>query len=155
LPKLLISRRSLCWLLTLVWAVQIYRFSTARYSSETSWSLLEHLLETLHLTVPSSAISALNMIVRKLAHLIEYCVLTLLLYRSLAWAQPLRWRPDLAFWSIGIAGLYALGDEFHQFFVPGRGPASLDWGIDLAGAAFAMLILHSCSRLSLYARRLD
>jgi VanZ family protein len=147
LPRLLISRRSLCWLLTLVWAAQIYHFSTARYSSETSWCLLEQLLQTLHVKVSSSTISALNMIVRKLAHLIEYCVLTLLLYRSLAREQPLRWRPNLAFWSMGIAGLYALSDEFHQLFVPGRRAAALDCGIDLVGAAFAMLVLHGCFRL--------
>jgi len=146
LPKLLISRRALCWLLTLVWAAQIYHFSTARYSSETSWSLLEQLFQTLHVTVSSLTISALNTIVRKLAHLIEYCALTLLLYRSLAREEPLRWQPHLAFLSIGIAGLYALGDEFHQLFVPGRHAASLDWGIDLLGAAFAMLVLHGCFR---------
>ena len=86
------------------------------------------------------------MIVRKLAHLIEYSVLTLLLYRSLTRDQPLRWPPHLAFLSIGIAGLYALGDEFHQLFVPGRRAASLDWGIDLVGAAFAMLVLRGCFR---------
>jgi len=144
--KLLISRRGLCWLLTLVWAAQIYHLSTARYSSETSWSLLERLLQTLHVRVSSSTISALNTIVRKLAHLIEYCILTLLLYRSLAREQSLRWRPYLAFLSIGIAGLYALSDEFHQLFVPGRGAAVFDYGIDLVGAAFAMLVLHGCLR---------
>jgi VanZ family protein len=144
--RLLISRRGLCWLLTLLWAAQIYHFSTARYRSETSWSLLEHLLQTLHVRVSPSTISALNTIVRKLAHLIEYCILTLLLYRSLAREQPLRWRPRLALASLGIAGLYALGDEFHQLFVPGRHASLLDLGIDVAGAAFAILILHGCFR---------
>jgi VanZ family protein len=146
LPKLLISRRALCWLLTLAWGAQIYHFSTAHYSSDTSWWLLDQLLQTLHVTVSSSTISVLNTIVRKLAHLIEYCVLTLLLYRSLAREQLLRWRANLAFWSMGIAGSYALGDEFHQLFVPGRRAAALDCGIDLLGAAFAMLLLHGCCR---------
>jgi VanZ family protein len=146
LPKLLTVRRGLCWLLTLVWAAQIYHFSTARYSSETSWSVLEQLRQALHMTVSSSTVSALNTVVRKLAHLMEYCVLTLLLYRSLTREEPLRWRPNLAFLSIGIAGLYALGDEFHQLFVPGRGAAALDWGIDLVGATFAMLVVHRCFR---------
>ena len=142
----LISRRRLFGLLTLMWAAQIYRFSTAGYSSHTSWSFLEQLLRTLHVAASSFTISVLNAIVRKLAHFIEYGVLALLLYRSLSREQPPRWRPNLAFWSIGIAGLYAIGDEFHQLFVPGRRAASLDWGIDLVGAAFAMLVLHRCSR---------
>jgi VanZ family protein len=145
--RLLISRRAFCWLLTLLWAAQIYNFSTAGYSSEASWSLLEQLRQTLRVTVSSSAISALNLIFRKLAHLIEYCVLTILLYRSFAREQPLRWRPQLARASVGIGSLYALCDEFHQVFVPGRRAAVLDWGIDLSGAVLAMLVLHGCLRL--------
>ena len=147
MPKVLISRRALFWLLTLMWAAQIYHFSTARYSSDASRSLLEQLLETLRVTVSFSTISALNLIVRKLAHVIEYCILTLLLYRSLAGEQSLRWRPHLAFLAAGIASLYALSDEFHQLFVPGRGARLLDWGIDLAGVVFAMLVVHSYFRL--------
>jgi VanZ family protein len=144
LSRLLISRRALCWPLTLMWAAQIYHFSTARYRSEVSWSFLEQLLQTLHVTVSSPTISTLNTIIRKLAHLSEYCFLTLLLYRSIAPERSLHWRPYLAYCSIGIAGLYAVGDEFHQLFVPGRRAALLDWGIDLAGSAIALLVLHSC-----------
>ena len=135
-------RRGLFWLFTLLWAAQIYRFSTAGYSSDTSWSFLEHLLHTLHVTASSFTISLLNAIARKLAHLMEYGVLTFLLYRSLARDQALRWRPNLGLWSIGIAGVYAISDEFHQLFVPGRHAAFVDWGIDLVGAAFALLMLH-------------
>ena len=102
----------------------------------------------LRVTVALSTISAFNLIVRKLAHVIEYCILTLLLYRSLAGEQSLRWRPHLAWLSAGIASLYALSDEFHQLFVPGRGARLLDWGIDLAGAVFAMLVVHSYFRFS-------
>src|SRR5262249_51614088 len=98
-------RRACYWLLTLVWATQIYHFSTARYSADVSSSLLEQLLQRLLVTVSPSTISVLNLIARKLAHLIEYIVLTLLLYRSLAPERPLRWRPNVVFWSIGIASL--------------------------------------------------
>ena len=98
--------------------------------------------QTPRVRVSFSTIYALNLIVRKLAHVIEYCILTLLLYRSLAGEQSLRWRLHLAFLSAGIASLYALSDEFHQLFVPGRGASLLDCGIDLAGAVFAMLVLH-------------
>jgi VanZ family protein len=33
-----------------------------------------------------------------------------------------------------IAFTYAVSDEIHQSFVPGRGPSALDAGIDLLGA---------------------
>jgi VanZ family protein len=146
LLKLLISRRAFYWLLTLVWAAQIYQFSTARYSPDASWSLLEQLLQKLLGTVSPSAISVLNLIARKLAHLIEYSVLTLLLYRSLVRKRPLHWRPNVVFLSIGITSLYALSDEFHQLFVPGRHAAAVDWGIDLSGAVLAMFLLHGYLR---------
>src|SRR5262249_14720080 len=102
-----------------------------------------------------STISVLNLIARKLAHLIEYGVLTLLLYRSLAPERSLRWRPHVVFLSIGIASLYALSDEFHQLFVPGRRAAALDWAIDLSGAVLAMLVLaRLASAQRLWQRRL-
>jgi len=130
-----------------VWAAQIYHFSTAGYSSDATWSLLEHLLRKLHVAASPFSISVVNLILRKVAHLIEYSVFTLLLYRSISREQPLRWRPQLACASVGIASLYALSDEFHQLFVPGRRAAVLDWGIDLSGAVLAMLVLHGCLRL--------
>jgi VanZ family protein len=144
LRRFLVSQRGIFWLLTLIWAAQIYRFSTAPYSSEASRSVLERVLQTLHLTVSSSAISALNTLGRKLTHLTEYCILTLLLYRSISPASPLRWRPCLAYFSVGLASLYAIGDEYHQLFVPGRRAALLDWGIDLVGAGVAALVVYIC-----------
>jgi VanZ family protein len=136
--------RGFFWLLTFIWAAQVYHFSTAPYSSDASRSLLERMFQTLHLTMSSFTLSALNTIGRKIAHLTEYCILTLLLYRSISSAQSLRWHPRLAYFSVGISSLYAAGDEYHQLFVPGRHAAVLDWGIDLAGAAFAALVLHTC-----------
>jgi VanZ family protein len=141
-----ISRRLLYWVLTLLWAGQIYHFSTAPYSSDASRSLLEHLLHLLHARISPPTISLLNLSVRKLSHLIEYCMFTLLLYRSLAREQPLLWRPHIAFLSTGIASFYAMGDELHQLFVPYRHAALSDCGIDFAGAALAMLLLYNCCR---------
>ena len=62
---------------------------------------------------------------RKIAHAAEYAVLGALLLRALG-------RPGLAF-ALGV--LYAVSDELHQTFVPGRAGSPLDVAIDAAGVA--------------------
>lgn len=45
-----------------------------------------------------------------------------------------------AFGAIAIAALYAITDEFHQMFVPGRACDSLDWLVDVSAVAVAALL---------------
>lgn len=71
--------------------------------------------------------------VRKTAHLLEFAALG----ASFAWYfcvfDRLTDRRRLFFaWAAAL--LYAVSDELHQFFVPGRGPGALDVLIDAAGA---------------------
>jgi VanZ family protein len=71
-----------------------------------------------------------DLVLRKLAHAAEYAVLGFLLVRALG-----RERPALA---LGIA--YAISDEVHQHFVPGRLGSSLDVLIDAIGVAIGVLL---------------
>lgn len=69
-----------------------------------------------------------------LGHFTVYLVLAWLWRRALAGAgvaQPGRW-------AFVLTLLYALTDEFHQAFVPGRMPSILDLVTDAAGAGFAL-----------------
>lgn len=43
--------------------------------------------------------------------------------------------------SFGICALYAIFDEIHQMFVPGRGPMFFDVCIDCAGALLGCLLI--------------
>jgi VanZ family protein len=76
------------------------------------------------------------------AHFTEYAVLAGLLWLALRSSPKLaRHATAIAF---GLAALYALSDEVHQSFVPGRTPDVRDWLVDLAGAALAVWLLsHS------------
>lgn len=66
---------------------------------------------------------------RKLAHLLEYGVLFALLRRAgMSRAS-----------SLAASVLYAVTDEFHQSFVPGRRGAATDVLIDAAGALTGLL----------------
>src|SRR5438093_1320913 len=75
---------------------------------------------------------AMHQVVRKLAHFTEYLVLSVLLYRALRARQ--RSSLQAAGLAFVIAGLYAVSDEFHQWFVPGRTAAATDCLIDVSGA---------------------
>lgn len=73
-----------------------------------------------------------DFIVKKTAHLIEYGVLATLLYRGLKGSKIVTKKAMC--YAIIISFLYAITDEFHQSFTPGRGPAIRDVFIDLIGA---------------------
>jgi len=60
-------------------------------------------------------------------------VLSVLLYRALRAGR--RWNVRAAGMALAIAGVYSVGDEFHQWFVPGRTAAATDCLIDVSGAA--------------------
>ncbi|MDD4003747.1 MAG: VanZ family protein [Elusimicrobiaceae bacterium] len=69
---------------------------------------------------------------RKTAHAFEYAVLCVLLARAGAGARlSVRRRAACA---LCLAVLYAVTDEYHQSFVPGRFCSSADVAVDAAGA---------------------
>ena len=78
----------------------------------------------------------LNLIVRKNAHAFEYCVLGILV--SIALFQfGLRGRGAIVY-IMFICLFYAVLDEFHQIYVPGRTSNVRDVLIDFAGALIGM-----------------
>ena len=73
-----------------------------------------------------------DMWTRKLAHFMIYMVLGLVSYLAL----PKGWsaKKKIGF-VISLCFLYAITDEFHQSFVPGRGPEVRDVFIDTLGGS--------------------
>jgi len=71
--------------------------------------------------------------VKKGGHLLGYGLLALSYWRGLRFNRKYIW---LA-WALAV--LYAMTDEFHQSFVPGRHPSLVDvFGFDGIGAAIAL-----------------
>jgi VanZ family protein len=89
----------------------------------------------------SSGLRAWDFVLRKLAHITEYGLLTALWF----WALSPSVRPPLRA-ALGaaaaIALLYAGTDEYHQHFVRGRHAAVRDVLIDLAGITLAVLLIR-------------
>jgi VanZ family protein len=111
------------WLLVFAWAALIFALSS----------------------VPDlgTGLGGWDLVLRKIAHAAEYAVLGVLLLRATG-------RAGLAF-AFGAA--YAVSDEVHQSFVPGRLGSPVDVAIDAAGVAVGIVLLQSLRSRRL-ARRL-
>ena len=84
-----------------------------------------------------------DFLLRKIAHVTEFFILSYLLYRAFATSFSLK-RTAL-FLCRGLCLLYAISDELHQSFVPTRSPAFIDVMIDSLGF-FAFLAYFGSSR---------
>ena len=145
------NSRPLQWQISaLVWAAFIFYLSTGTFGEGTSQSLLTGAVAFLHLTLSPAALDIVHAVSRKLAHLVEYGILGLLLYRSLAASGGLSGELQKALWSVLAAAAYSLTDEFHQLFVPGRHASIADCAIDSTGAAVAILLVLGYRRLISY-----
>ena len=65
-----------------------------------------------------------------------YAVLAALTARALVWRGKLRL--SLLAAALGLTALYALSDEIHQLFVPGRSFELRDLALDITGAAVGL-----------------
>jgi VanZ family protein len=73
-----------------------------------------------------------DLLLRKLAHITEYFILAILIYRTLL--NLFAWKKSRILLSVTmLCVLYAISDEAHQFFVAGRTAAVRDIVIDCIG----------------------
>lgn len=90
-------------------------------------------------TMTTTEIIWQDFFVKKSAHIIEYAIFMTLWLRALtrsgySFAKSIQ----IAF---PLVVLYALSDEYHQSWVPGRGPHLRDVGFDTIGAASATYLI--------------
>ncbi len=106
------------------------------WSPVLAWAALIFALSS----IPSldSGLGFWDLVLRKAAHVGEYAVLGLLLARAL-----LREVPAVA---AGIA--YAISDEVHQHFVPGRNGTPLDLVFDGVGVLLGVLAFRRLTQLN-------
>ena len=137
----------LSWLAVAAWMVVIFLFSaqTADRSSDTSGTIVRWVLGLLYrgfdqfpLSEQMAIMEIWSTVIRKGAHFTEYAVLAALIANALRFASlsgKMRWVLPVA-----LSAAYALTDEVHQSFVPGRACRLLDVGIDTCGAIFGMCL---------------
>jgi VanZ family protein len=84
----------------------------------------------------------------KVAHFAAYSVLGGLLARALAGAAWAGYTKSTVWQAWTLATLYALTDELHQAFVPGRTPSFGDGVADSGGALFGALLALAIARFA-------
>ncbi|GAA0317264.1 VanZ family protein [Bacillus carboniphilus] len=124
------------WIIVVAWMVLIFNLSAqpAHQSNKLSKGVTGTVVETIHKVNPSTEITvdSLNHMVRKNAHFIVYLVLGILVVMALSVSGVLGWKTII--YGLGLCVLYAISDELHQIFVPGRGAQVKDVMIDSSGA---------------------
>ena len=120
-------------------AVLIFYFSSqiAAESNELSKGFLRKLLTLLLGRSPDTLPRRYNHYIRKAAHFLIYALLGFCLTGVFLHQKRLPAIPT----AIAVAALYAMTDEFHQSFVPGRGPQITDVLLDTSGAALGASIM--------------
>ena len=79
----------------------------------------------------------------KTLHLLAYGGLAVLAFRAVAGGLAARVTPTAAIRTLVITIGYAITDELHQRFVPGRSAEISDLLADAAGAALALIALRA------------
>ncbi|MDX8363735.1 VanZ family protein [Cytobacillus sp. IB215665] len=124
------------WITVITWMMLIFYLSSQveEQSDNLSTNITKVIIESAEKVSPQSEFSLykMNRLVRKNAHFIAYLVLGMLVVFAL------RSSGKSGLKSFGVAlmicVLYAISDELHQLFVPGRGAQMRDVIIDSAGA---------------------
>ena len=135
----------------------IFTASGDTKSFEHSSRILGPLLRWLFPQISDDAVHLIVLIARKCAHLIEYAVLALLLWRALRKStkndtRPWSWRKVSVV--LLIVFIYAASDEIHQIFVFSRTPQAHDVALDTLGGVAGLFALWIPGRWRRHRRNL-
>ncbi len=128
------------WVPVVLWMCFIFWMSTETFSSENTFSWTEVLLRFLAPNISAQEMVFIHGLIRKAAHVIEYFVLGLLLFRTFRGRSTLLWNWRWSFFAVIVVFLWAASDEFHQSFVSTRTASAVDVGIDTAGGILAQFV---------------
>ena len=129
------------WLPLLIWGSVIFVGSTNLMSAEHTSRFVVPFLLWLKPGMSPQRIWVILVVLRKCAHVVEYAVLALLLWRAVRNTPVLGARMLVVFGGVMLGcALFAASDEFHQTFVKSRTPSVRDVLLDIAGATLGLLV---------------
>ncbi|MEW9053834.1 MAG: VanZ family protein [Neobacillus sp.] len=126
---------AIAWMASIFMATQLPYFTGQNTAKVIEKAVVKERVAVENPGATSKEVNKLNLLVRKSTHVIVFGILALLLYKSM---EPLRFSYLLAWFT---TTLYAITDEWHQSFVPGRSAAFQDVILDSMGALVALYIL--------------
>ena len=124
----------------------IFGASTDLGSMQETSRFIVPLLRWLDPQISVPAIEQFQFLIRKVAHVTEYAVLALLLFRAIRRSVRGGTFPRYAAIVCVAAGLFAMTDEYHQSFVPSRTATPRDVMIDCCGVLVGLLIYWRAGR---------
>ncbi|WP_339226911.1 VanZ family protein [Oceanobacillus sp. FSL K6-2867] len=147
--------KTLSWAAVILWMGLIFYLShqPAAESSELSTGVTEIVLSIIEKMVPNEGldVNRIHHLIRKNAHFFIYFFLGMLVLYAL------RKSKGTGYQTIGLAMLicvlYAISDEVHQLFVPGRGAQVMDVLIDSGGASVGIVSYLLLGQLKVTVRR--
>jgi VanZ family protein len=144
------------WISVILWMAVIFMLSSqdAGESSGISLKITDQIAEII---IPSfkrmpsvektRIIDELHYFIRKTAHAGAYFILGILCILLMNTYKIKNYNKIII--SLIICLVYAFSDEFHQSFVPGRGPSVYDVGIDFCGSIVGVFIVSLLIKLYL------
>jgi VanZ family protein len=135
------------WLPVLIWLGVIFLGSSDLMSAQHTSRFLVPFLHWLKPDISAETIAQIQFVMRKAAHLTEYAILAILLWRAVYCGANLKMKMSILSASLWIAAtLVAAADEFHQSFIESRTASPWDVMIDSGGAIFGLLIVSGFAR---------
>jgi VanZ family protein len=139
----------LSWIAVILWMVFIFNLSSqeVEQSNKLSTGVTEVIVETIEKVAPNADldVKSINHKVRKNAHYFAYLVLAVLELNALRRSGVYGYRSIIL--AVVLCVTYAISDEIHQLFVPGRGGQVKDIIIDSAGVIAGIGIYLTMSRI--------
>lgn len=132
-----------------IWMIAIFSASGDGASFQHSSRIIEPFLHWLFPKMPPETAMEIVFVCRKCAHLTEYAILALLVWRArrrLLWPDGGSWSWSTAGVALWVAVLYAATDEYHQTFIPSREGCLRDVFIDSSGAVAGLVLLWILGR---------
>ena len=136
--------RILLYIAVIFWMITIFSLSNMKRdnSEATSKGLLYKIVSitTNDKDRINETVEKYNIVIRKCAHITEYLILSLLVYLALIYSDVDKNKSMI--FTLIICILYAISDEIHQLFVPGRGGQIKDVFIDSIGIIISIFFIN-------------
>ncbi len=127
------------WIPPILWSAGILAASGPTFAADQTGGWLRAILVAIYGSVPDeSTLLLLHFGIRKLAHLTEYAVLGMLLFRAIR-GDSAGWRLPWSLLAVILALVVAASDEGLQSLRPKRTGSLADLVIDGAGATIAQI----------------
>lgn len=141
-----IRKKVILFALFLLWILVIFYNSsqTAINSNEISFKIVRYIAKGYEKLgfepITTAQFMKINVIVRKLAHGFQFCILAIILNTFITYLNVKR--ENIIFYTLLLVIAFAIGDELHQLFVDGRTPSAIDVVIDFIGGVVGVILIN-------------